>query len=194
MNFKSLALTCMALSVLAGNLAAQNSDAATQGIREAFRQAGAMGRPIPAAERDKAHQAASIILHRLVTFNEDGTAKTIHHFNNQRIHIEWSDLRLGQVSPRAITDADRLNGIVNRYAVTITSKSHRRWNSSQNQWGAWQNTGYPLFPSSIILIERNGNLEHAMTIHGDFGRGLPPAGSKIEPRANELPPGIRRSR
>jgi len=194
MKSNALALTWMVLTLSSGHLFAQNSDATARALTDAFRHATAMGSPIPQAERDKAYQAASLILNRLVTFNEDGTAKTTHQLNSERIHLEWSDLRLGQVSRRAVTDADRLNGITNRYAIAITAKSHRRWNSAQNRWTEWQAVGYPLFPTSILLLERNGALEHAMTLHGTFGNGLPAAGSKIEPRANELPSGIQRKR
>lgn len=154
MIFKAILFSIAVLATSIANLYAQNSDAAANAIQDAFRQAGAMARPIPEAEQKKAYEAASTILQRLVTFNEDGTAKTIHHWNGNRIHLEWSGLQLGQVSRRIVTDADILNGITNRYAVAITSKSHRRWDSAQNRWTEWIGAGYPLFPSSITLIEK----------------------------------------
>ena len=194
MIFKAILSTIAVLGTSIANLYAQNSDAAANAIRDAFRQADALARPIPEAEQKKAYEAASTILQRLVTFNEDGTAKTVHRLNGNQVHLEWTGLGLGQVSRRIVTDADRLNGITNRYAVTITATSHRRWDRAQNQWTEWLAVGYPLFPSTITLIERNGALEHSMVLHGDFGSGLPPAGSKIVPRPNNLPPGVTRSR
>jgi|GEM_PF-3153615 hypothetical protein len=174
------------------DLPAQTSDTGSKILKQATEQLLAQQQPIPEADRKKVEIAAKFIMDRLVTFKADGLTSTTHQLHGKNIHVEWTELKLGEVKRGTVTDGDKQNGITNRYRVLITSKTSRQWDVANKRWGEWQTMGYVLFPSSIDIVESNGVYRHAMKLHGSFGKGLP-ASDVIDVSGGEsMPTGMRK--
>jgi hypothetical protein len=174
------------------DLNAQTSDTASKILKQASGQLLVQQQPIPEAERKKVEIAAKFIMDRLVTFKADGSASTTHQLNGKNIHVEWTELKLGEVKRGTVTDADKQNGITNRYRVLITSKTSRQWDVANKRWGEWQTMGYVLFPSSIDIVESNGVYRHEMKLHGSFGKGLPSSDVIDVTGGESMPAGMRK--
>lgn len=192
MKFHLAVRVCIAFVLVHSKLTAQTSDSGSKILRQAHEQLLAQQQPIPEADRKKAEIAAKFIMERLVTFKADGSASTTHQLNGKNIHVEWTELKMGEVKRGTVTDADKQNGITNRYRVLITSKTSRQWEDTNKRWGEWRTMGYVFFPSSIDLVESNGVFRHTMKLHGSFGKGLP-ATDVIDVSGGEsLPAGMRK--
>jgi hypothetical protein len=182
----------LGLALTLTDLTAQTSDTDSKILKQASDQVLAQQQPIPEADRKKAEIAAKFIIERLVTFKADGSASTTHQLIGKNIHVEWTKLKLGEVKRGTVTDADKQNGITNRYRVLITSKTSRQWDDVNKRWSEWRTMGYVLFPSSIDLVESNGVFRHTMKLHGSFGKGLPSSDVIDVSGGDSMPAGMRK--
>lgn len=103
--------------------------------------------------------AAERLLSKAVTFGESGYGSSISRFGG-RTHIEWLHLSVSRISTAAVTETDELGGISGRYYVHLRCDAHRRWNAKDQEWTAWDNGNYAIFPS-VILVERIHGRCHA---------------------------------
>lgn len=149
---------------------------------------------VPADEKQEVLAATAALLARHVTFRPDGTASATYHGSSQW-PIEWRKLVVRMITKQAVSDADRLNGVTRRYHASLACDACRDWKPGTTAWSEWRQIGFVLFPSAIIVQEKNG----VLTARGNaqlpkFSPGPGPSiMDKHAPAKNGgLPPGMTR--
>lgn len=110
---------------------------------------------IPAEDKNAVLASTSDLLKKHVTFRADGTASA-YCIPNAKQWVEWKNLKVQGIRARALTDADRLNGITKSYFVSMDSDGHRSWNPKTSAWGEWKPIRHVLFPSGVQVEFKNG--------------------------------------
>ncbi len=182
---------CFLLLILPASFAAaQSPGVAPELLGEAFKSSFTDLKPVPGNDRRAVISYATQVMRRLVTIRDDGTAATTHHIGGSKTHIEWRGLRLASLRPGQVTPVDRSNGISRKSHVALACDTHRTWNRTTSRWSEWRSGGYVLFPSTLLIQERNGHMEVGTKFHGTFGRGpgSPVAIQSVKPDPTPAPP------
>jgi hypothetical protein len=190
-----MAMRILLLLLLAPTLAsAQTSVSQTleQGLKSALQGLA----PLPATERRDVLTATAALLAKHVTFRPDGTASSTY-VQKENWHIEWRKLVVSNISPAAVTDADRLNGITRRYYASLECEASRNWRPQATTWSEWKPTGFILFPSAIVVEETKGVL--VARGNSELPKFQPGPGPSITDKPvtkgqPALPPGMTRGR
>ncbi len=152
--------------------------------------------PVSDAAKQEVLTATAALLAKHVTFRPGGTASATVHLGKPQ-PVEWRKLVVDAIHSQALTDADRLNGITRRYHASLGCDASRTWQPSTNSWSEWKPVGILLFPSAIVVEEKNqilsarGNDQLPKFMPGPGASVLEkqPTGTK-----NDLPPGMTRGR
>lgn len=180
---------------LLGSIASAQTDASKL-FGLGLKQAVSGLKPLPASEQKEVLGAVAALISKHVTFRSDGVAAATYH-QTSPWPIEWRKLAVNGIHPQALSDADRLNGITRRYYASLGCDASRNWKPQSTAWSEWSPTGFVLFPSVIVVEEKNGVLSaKGNTELPKFFPG--PGSSSIEKvqgdRSNPLPPGMTRGR
>jgi hypothetical protein len=127
--------------------------------------------PLPEHEQRQVIQASEPLLAAVIDQGPDGIAVTTHRIGSFITRIEMADVRVRQVVPSSLTDEDRQQGVSRRYQVKIECKAHRIWDGPRAAWSEWRRSGYGFFPTTIDVIEREGELMASARRLGDFSPG-----------------------
>lgn len=168
----------------------------TRILEQGLKDAANTFKPVSAAEKLEVLTATAALLAKHVTFRPDGTASATFHLGKAQ-PVEWRKLVVDAIHPEALTDADRLNGITRRYHASLSCDASRSWQPATNAWSEWRPVGVLLFPSAIVIEEKNrvliarGNdqLPKFMPGPGTSLLQKQPSGNR-----NDLPPGMTRGR
>lgn len=149
---------------------------------------------VPQREKDEIIGVTAETLSKHLTFRPDGTVSSICT-SLGRQHVEWKRLVVNHLISQPVTDADRLNGITDRYLVSFSCDGHRTFNSKTSRWSEWKSVGYTLFPAGVTCERRQGK----WLIPGDSFKAFSPGpgpsvtASKTPSSVRELPPGMSRT-
>lgn len=112
----------------------------------------------PVPEKDKAAVLAATtgLLAKHITLRADGSASAYHTMSSTRRPVEWRKFVVTKILTQPVSEADRLNGITQRYLVAFGSEAHRKWDTKTNTWGQWQPRGSVTFPATVALDWKAG--------------------------------------
>jgi hypothetical protein len=149
-------------------------------------------------ENDKAAILASTseLLKKHVTFRPGGTASA-YCIPNAKQWVEWKNLNVRGIKARALTDADRLNGVTKSYFVPMDCDAHRSWNPKTNAWSEWKPGRGVLFPSGIQVELKDGKwhaIESTQLKNFIPGPGTPTTTSQRGTQDAQLPAGMTRGK
>jgi hypothetical protein len=150
--------------------------------------------PISAAEQKEVIAATATLLAKHVNFRPDGTASSTYN-GTSAWPVEWRRLVVSSISKQPVSDADRLNGVTRRYYAGISCDACRDWKPRATGWSEWRQIGFILFPSAIVVEEKNGVLTaRGNTQLPNFAPGPGPSILEKQPpgRKGDLPPGMTR--
>ena len=164
-----------------------------QGLKDAVQTF----KPVSDAEKQEVLTATAALLAKHVTFRPDGTASATFHLGKPQ-PVEWRQLVVEAIQPRALTDPDRLTGITRRYHASLGCDASRTWQPATNSWSEWKPVGILLFPSAIVVEEKNRVLS-ARGGNDQLPKFIPGPGASVLQRQpagtrNDLPPGMTRGR
>ena len=152
--------------------------------------------PVPEADKSELLEATALLLRKHVTFRPDGTASSIHTFS-ERQHVDWKGLVVKFITTQAVNDADRLNGVSKRYAVSFSCDAHRSWDLKTNAWGQWLPIRSVIFPAGLTFELKASQWTAAPSFqlsHFIPGPGPSVADPKSQPaQTSGLPPGMTKS-
>jgi hypothetical protein len=151
---------------------------------------------IPPEDKIAILASTSDLLKKHVTFRADGTASA-YCIPNSKQWVEWKNLSVRGIQARALTDADRLNGITKSYFVSIDSDGHRSWNPKTKAWSEWKPIGHVLFPSGIQIEFKDGKwiaIETTQIKYFIPGPGTPITASQNGTQDTQLPAGMTRGK
>jgi hypothetical protein len=125
-------------------------------LAEGLKQAVAGLAPVP--EKDKAAVLAATtgLLAKHITLRADGSASAYHTMSSTRRPVEWRKFVVTKILTQPVSEADRLNGITQRYLVAFGSEAHRKWDTKTNTWGQWQPRGSVTFPATVAFDWKGG--------------------------------------
>jgi hypothetical protein len=112
----------------------------------------------PVPEKDKAAVLAATtgLLAKHITLRADGSASAYHTMSSTRRPVEWRKFVVTKILTQPVSEADRLNGITQRYLVAFGSEAHRKWDTKTNTWGQWQPRGSVTFPATVAFDWKAG--------------------------------------
>ena len=165
-------------------------------LEQGLKQAVNGLKPLPATEKKEVLEAVATLLSKHVTFRPDGVAASTYH-QTSPWPIEWRKLVVNNIHPQSLTDADRLNGITRRYYASLGCDACRNWKPKSTEWSEWSQTGFVLFPSVIVVEEKNGSL--SARGNAELSKFIPGPGPTTMERlpsgkSNPLPPGMTRGK
>jgi hypothetical protein len=114
--------------------------------------------PLPENEQRQVLAASEPLLAAAIDLHPDGKALTTHRIGDFTTRIELAGVTIRQVVPASLTDEDRRQGVSRRYQVKIECLAHRIWDGPREAWSEWRKSGYGFFPSTVDVIEREGEL------------------------------------
>lgn len=142
------------LLALASMSASAQTDAGKL-LAEGLKQAVAGLTPVPEKDKAAVLAATTELLAKHITLRADGTATAYHTMSGRR-PVEWRKFVVTKIMTNPVTEADRLNGITQRYLVAFGSEAHRTWDTKTNTWEQWRPNGTVTFPSAVAFEWKNG--------------------------------------
>ncbi len=165
-------------------------------LAQGLKDAAHTFKPVSDAEKQEVLTATAELLAKHLTFRPDGTASATLHLGKPQ-PVEWRKLVVDAIHSKALTDADRLNGITRRYHASLSCDASRSWQPAANTWSEWKPVGVLLFPAVIVVEEKN----RVLTARGNdqLPKFMPgPGASVLQKQAagtqDDLPPGMTRGR
>lgn len=109
--------------------------------------------------------------------------------------VELNGLNLSRVTYETVSEADRANGIQQKFSVIVDCGSHRTRKTGASSWSPWVN-GLPLFMPAAIAIEQAANgqwtaAESTLKYFNRIGSGRPAINPLLG--AGGLPAGVSRT-
>jgi hypothetical protein len=152
--------------------------------------------PVPEMDKSAILTCTTGLLMKHITFRPDGTQSAICTFSGKQ-HVEWKRFVVRSISAQSVNEADRLNGISNRYLVGFGCDGHRSWDSKTNAWGKWYPLGHVMFPAGVTLEWKGGKWVAVETDQMKYftpGPGPSIAVPKPSGKNAGLPPGMTRGK
>ncbi len=112
--------------------------------------------PVPEKDRAAILAATTRLLAKRITLRADGSASAYYTMSSTRRPVEWRKLVVNQIVAQPVSEADRLNGITQRYLVAFGSEAHRTWDTKTNTWREWYPNGSVIFPAALSFQWKNG--------------------------------------
>jgi hypothetical protein len=128
--------------------------------------------PLPENEQRQVIAASEPLLAAAIDLRPDGKALTTHRIGDFTTRIELAGVTIRQVVPTSLTDEDRQQGVSRRYQVKIECQAHRIWDGPRETWSEWRKSGYGFFPTTVDVIEREGELMASARRINDFSPNL----------------------
>ena len=185
-------LICLFVGV--SGLVAQTNSAAL--LKRGLKEHVESKKPMTKSEKLELTRIVNERLKKAIHLGEDRKATALYriHPSATPYRVEWKEFRIKRISRMPISQADRLNGINQRYAVFFDALAHRYWDSRTSNWTNWRNGGYPLFPKSLVVervgerlqMKRNTQLDLFYPVQ----LGFKPKDGTTD--AEQLPPGVTR--
>jgi hypothetical protein len=182
--------------LLAASLAAAAQTDVVDLLARGLRDAAAGLAPLPAAEEKKVLDTIRSRLEKHLAFRRDGTA-TATYRSSSNWHVEWRAFSVRRITPMAVSEADRLNGITRRYLVSLGGDAHRFWRPTATSWSPWHAGGFGYFPPALEVQESGGTLTIRQSDALDKfspGPGDPVREKTTSKEKNPLPPGMTRGK
>jgi hypothetical protein len=101
-------------------------------------------------------EVANRLLRKAVAFDDSDRAASVSRFRGE-VRIEWRNLSIRRISEAPLSEVDRFKGITQRSYVHLACDAHRRRDAKTGHWSGWENNGYALFPSVIVVELINGS-------------------------------------
>lgn len=145
----------LAFLLIAAATASAQTDAGKL-LTEGLKQAVAGLAPVPEKDKTAVLAATTGLLAKHITLRADGSASAYYTMSSSRRPVEWRKFVVTQIVTQPVSEADRLNGITQRYLVAFGSEAHRMWDKKTNTWGEWRPNGSVLFPAGISFEWKGG--------------------------------------
>ncbi|QTN32266.1 hypothetical protein HZ994_07955 [Akkermansiaceae bacterium] len=125
-------------------------------LADGLKQAVAGLAPVPVKDKAAVLAATTELLAKHITLRADGSASAYYTMSSTRRPMEWRKFVVTRIVIQPVSEADRLNGITQRYLVAFGSEAHRTWDLKTNTWGEWRPNGSVLFPAGISFEWKGG--------------------------------------
>lgn len=155
------------------------------GLRGALRALA----PVPTETSKTVRTMAAEMLARHVKQHK-GASLSQRESGGSRVWMEMKDLRLTHVTANAVSQADKANGKLESYMVSVDCEMYRTYDQAAAKWSDWSNGKNPFMPA-VIYVERQTNEQWIArmptfpTLIAQYSRGDPnsiPHGSQAAPK------------